>query len=368
MALDLIAPLIPSGQDSKGPEIFTHALGQGLAAVARLSQQRRDSEMEMLKLAEHERLSQEQNALEKEKMANDYEIRQATLASSKTVNDAHAEYYRAGADAYARGTKTASQRAIARQQSEQAFAEEIDAHATELNLNDPVFSTKEPVQFAANVLQFKDSWGRSPLPWVKEAIKKYQTEADQQKISLKPIDADGNAIGKAAPVPVWQVVKNLQDPETKERTIAMLKANGHMSDTVKKTPGTATQSWSRPIDTMWDAIVGPTEKKEIVEEPSPVLKSVLDKSKGVKFERVPSRVPQVASPKTGAFETLPDPDIPPDTTGEPQARNSEPKFDTTQTDLYIQHAKAAIAKGAPAAAVAARLQELGIDPTPVFEA
>lgn len=361
MALDLIQPLIPNAQENKGPELFMHSLGQGLAAVARFNQMARDTEMDTLKLAEHERLSQEQHEIEREKMANDFEIRSSALESTQMVQNAQADYFKAKAKAYGDGTATGLQRAAARQEQERALAAEVSEHATELRLDDPSFATKEPVQFAANVLQFKDAWGKSPLPWVQKAITKFQTDADLQKIPLRELNGNGELSDKTRNVPIWQVVKNLQNPDTKESMMEMLKANGHFKEEEYTVPGTATKSFMRPIDSMWDAIVGPTPQKKTVEKPSPRLKSALDEN--VQFERVPSRVRQVTSPKTSdAYETLPDPDLPVmGEDGEPQA-SARPQFEQSETDKLVAQAKAAIAQGAPRDRVAARLQEMGISP------
>lgn len=356
MALDLIDPLIPDAQKNRSSDIFLQGIGQGLAGMARFQQMKRDSEMEMLKLAEHERLSQEQNALEKEKMANDYEIRSTALESTVKLQDAQAGLFKERARAFADGTATAAQRSIAFNQQREALVNDVNQQASKLQLDDVNFATKEPVKFAANVMQFEDMFSLAPLPEVKNAIRRYRTVADQQKIPLKlgaTFDADNEKWvgGTSKLVPIWQVVRNMQDPLQQEETMAALQASGHTK-----------------VVEEWLDFSG-TKVKGTRTEPSPQIKSALEQGKGVKFEHAPSRVTPAMLPKSAAGGTtpteLPDPDLPP--MDEPQARNA-PKFDTTQTDLYIQHAKAAIAKGAPAAAVAARLQELGIDPTPVFEA
>lgn len=358
--MDLVAPIVPNAQENKGAELFMGSLGQGLQAFARFSQMKRESEMDLLKLAEHERVSQEQNVLEREKMAIDADIRRTALGSTIELQRAHADYYKAGAAAYTSGTKTAAQRAIAFNQQRQSLVGEVNQHADELRLNDPVFQTKEPVKFAANVMQFETAWEQSTLPEVRHAIKTFRTVADQQKVPLRlgaTFDEEKGAWvgGETKHVPVWQVVKNMQDPLQQEETMAALEASGHM----------------KIVEGFQDIAGGKVPTKTT--EPRPLIKSALQEGKDVKFERAPSRVPAAMLPKSAAGGTepteLPAPDLPPEElpVTEPTAR-VEPKFEETQTDKVIRQAKAALAKGAPRERVAARLQELGIEPSVLLEA
>lgn len=360
MALDLIAPLIPSAQDSKGPELFMHSFGQGLQAAVHFAQMRRESDMEMVKLAQQERLSKEQHAIELKK-----------IEAEAPMYEAHAKYFGAMSDlatakatSYAAGTATAAQRAIAFNRQRQDLVNDVNDQADKMRLNDPKFSTEEPVQFAANVMKFKDMFSLSPLPEVKNAIKQYQTLADQQKIPLKigaEQNEDGQFVGgKTQMVPVWQVVRNMQDPTQQDSMMNALQASGHVNII-------------RGIEK-----IGGKDVPTTTTQPSPMVKSYLDKGKGVDFSHVPSRVPSAMLPKSAAAGTTPTelpsaPDAidysadsmpPPDTTGPPLGSNTTPQFDPTETDLYIQHAKNAIAQGAPAAVVAQRLQQdYGIDPS-----
>jgi hypothetical protein len=365
----LVAPLIPNGNDSKGPELFLQGAHIGLAAAAQLSQLKRESDMEMVKLAQQERMSQEQHALELKK-----------IEAEAPMYEAHAKYFgalqdlsTAKATAYANNTATAAQRAIAFNQQRQDLVNDVNDQADKLKLNDPDFATKRPVQFAANVMKFRDEFAFSPLPEVKNAITQFQRIADQQKIPLKlgatfdeTKGADGEWIGgKTQMVPLWQIVRSIQDPARQEDTMNALQASGHVQIIKgvqeilgKKVPTTTTQL-------------------------TPALKSLMDEGKGVDFSHVPSRVPSAMLPKSSAAGTaptaLPDaqaPDAidyssdstpPPDTNPQPQASNASPQFDPTETDIYLQHAKNAIAQGAPAAVVAQRLQQdYGIDPSDLW--
>lgn len=355
----LIKPEVPNAQENKAPFIMLEAMRTGLQAAAQFAQMRRQSESEIMRLAEHERLAEEQLSFEREKIGMDFDIRQSTLDSTRTLNEAHAEYYKAGAEAYATGTKTAAQRAIAFNQQRQALVTEVNDQAAELQLNDPAFATKEPVKFAANVMQFEDTWRLSPLPEVRNAIKQYRALADEQKIPIKvgaKFDAEAKTWsgGETERRPIWQVVRNLQDPLTQEQMMADLEASGH-TRVIKE------------FETIGGKQV-PVERTE----PTPLIKSYLEKAEGVKFERVPSRVAPAMLPKSAAGGTSPTElplDIPDDTTTDPQASNARrPQFEPTETDNYLSQAKAAIAKGAAMPAVAQRLVELGIDPAHLWAA
>lgn len=352
--MELVAPIVPDASKNLSATIALQAIGQGLQASAQFARMRRESEADVMRLAQQERLAEESLAHDKEKMAMDFDIRQATLDSTRTLNEAHAEYYRAGAEAYATGTKTAAQRAIAFNQQRQALVTDVNDQAARLQLDDPNFATKNPVQFAANVMQFEDMFSLSPLPEVKNAISVYRRTADQQKIPIR-MGATFDAVaekwegGETKTVPIWQVVKNLQDPDTQEETMNALMASGH----------------TRIVEEFQDfsGVKVPVKKTEL----KPQIKSALEKSKDVEFKRVPSRVAPAMLPKSAAGGTepteLPAVDIPPDTTTDPQASAKQPKFDQTETDAHLMHAKEALRNKADYAAVVARLTELGIDPT-----
>lgn len=354
--MDLVAPIIPNAQENKGPELFASSFGTGLAAMARFSEMKRNSDMQLLKIAENEKLAQEQNALEREKMATDADIRRSALDSTMKLNEAHADYFRAHAKAYSDNTATATQRAIAFNQQRESLVNEVNDQASKLKLDDPDFATKQPVQFAANVNQFEDMYGLSPLPEVKGAIHRYRTLADQQKIPLKigaTFDEEkGTWVGgKESSVPIWQIARNMKDPDQQEETANALQASGHMK-----------------LIQDFEEIAG-KKVPRTRSEPDDLVKNALKEGESVNFQRVPSRVPSAMLPKSAGPGTagptdLPEPYLPP-VVDEPQARNV-PQFDPTQTDTYISQARAAIAKGAPMAAVARRLQEMSIDPQVLF--
>lgn len=348
MALDLIAPVTPSGQESEGPKLFLSALGTGLAAAAHFAQMKRQSESEVLKLATEERIAQDQHAFEREKLYKDSEVQDA-------MTRAHTNYYKSMGDAAiikANAFATNASDTVAFNQQKQDLINDVNGQANKLKLNDPAFATKEPVQFAANVMQFEDMFRLSPLPEVKNAIKQYRTIADQQKIELKTgvLGADGKVKSSGFPkmVPVWQIVKQLQDPLTQDQIMNDLQASGH----------------AKIVQGFQD--IGGTKVPETKVEPSPEIKAYIDKSKGVNFQRAPSRVAPAMLKRSDARGTspteLPEPDLP-----QPDQTQATPQFDPTQTDIVIQQAKAAIARGAPRDAVIARLQQMSIDASALDE-
>lgn len=353
--MDLVAPLIPNAQENQGPRLFLHALGQGLQAVARFAEMKRQSESEMLQIAARERMAQDEHQLGLQKLELETEMRGREMDINEALMPARKAYF----ESVATTRRNTTGAALEFNRQRQTLINDVNSQAAQLKLDDPEFATKEPVQFAANVMQFEDMYRLSPLPEVKHAIKQYRTIADQQKLTIKTTDAEGNPVGSPKAVPIWQIVKNLQDPDAKEQTVAMLKANGYYSEKTRKVPGVATKSWTRPFDTAWDAIIGPTERTETVEEPTPALGQILEKGRGVQFKRAQSRVSPAMLPKSAAVGTspteLPEPDLPA-TEDEPQ-----PTFSPTETDIKLEQARAAIARGASREAVAARLQEMGID-------
>lgn len=346
--MDLIAPIVPNAQENKGPELFLQALGQGLQAFSRFAEMRRQSESDVLRLATQERMAQQEHELGKQKLDLETEMRGREMAINEALLPSRQAYF----ESVATTRKNAAGAVLESNRQREHLVNDVNNQARKLKLDDPVFATKEPVQFAANVNQFEDMFRLSPLPEIKNAIKQYRTIADQQKINLRTGVLDDEtgeikASGSGQMVPIWQIVKRLQDPTTQEETMNALTASGHLK-TISGFEQIAGQSV-------------PSTKTELTEG----VKSYLEKGRGVKFERVPSRVPSAMLPKSAAVGTspteLPEPDLP--------AVEDEPvtSFTHTETDIKIAHAKAAIARGAPKEAVAQRLQEMGIDPQVLSE-
>lgn len=327
--MDLVAPLIPNAQENKGPELFLQSLGQGLQAMSRFAEMKRQSESDMLRLAAQERMAQDEHQLGIQKLELETEMRDREMSINESLLPSRKAYF----ESVANTRKNATVAGLDFNRQRQDLINDVNDQAVKLKLDDPSFATKEPVQFAANVMQFEDMFRLSPLPEVKHAIKQYRTIADQQRIPLRigaQLQDDEWKGGETKQIPIWQIIQKIDDPTTRDETMKALQASGHFN------PGE-------------NLVLGvPTEQ----------LMNLLKRGKGVKFETVPSRVPPAMLPKSAAAGTSPteftEPDLP---------VSEEANFTPTETDLKISHARAAIARGAPRDAVAKRLQEMGIDPS-----
>lgn len=341
---ELVAPLIPDAQKNQSAQIALEAMKTGLASAANFAQMKRNSEMDMLQLAARERIANDQLALDKDKLAQDFTLRDKQIDVTKS-------YY----DGITRNRNTAIDFNLQRQ----ALLDEVNESAAKLKLNDPAFQTKNPIRFAQGVQDFEDMWRLSPLPEVKHAIKQYKSVAEEQKISVKlgMVEKDGAWTGgQTKEVPILQIVKNLKDPATREKTQQVLIANGLM-----KVP--------KELEAMSGKWIGGLDKSKLkaTEITDPRLNQAMEQSANLDTARKPSRVPTTMLPKSAAKGTEPtdiEPELP--VSEDPQAL-AEPVFEPTQSDQMLFNAKAAIAKGAPMAAVAQRFQEMGGDPSQLWQ-
>lgn len=360
----LVRPEVPDAQHNKSADILLEGMRTGLQAAAQFAQARRQSESEIMRIAAQERIAQDEHAVQREKIYKDTEVQDQLMKMHGQYYDSLGKAALMKADAYTKGLSNT----VAFNQQRQDLVNDVNDHASSLKLDDPKFATEEPVKYAANVMQFEDMYQMSPLPEVKNAIKQYRTIADQQKIPMKTgvKDEDGTlkASGEGKMVPIWQVVKRMQDPLLQDQTMLDLEASGH----------------TKIVNEFQD--IGGTKVPVKRTEPTPLIKSYLEKGKGVDFGRVPSRVPAAMLPKSAGKGTaptdLPAPDLPavdetnpdqlpPDASAQP-ASSATPDYQPTETDKMIGMAKAALAKGAAPAAVTQKLQELGIDPAQLWAA
>lgn len=341
---ELVAPLIPDAQKNQSAQIALEAMKTGLASAAQFAQMKRNSEMDMLQIAARERQASDQLALDKEKLEQDFTLRDRQIEVQKSYYDNLTATRNTG---------------INFNLQRQALLAEVNDSAEKLKLNDPEFQTKNPIRFAQGVRDFEDMWRLSPLPEVKHAIKQYKDVAEEQKIPIKMgmrKDDEGNWIGgETQQVPILQIVKNLKDPATRERTTELLTANGLM-----KVP--------KELEAMSGKWVGGLKKDKLkaTEITDPRLNKAVEQSAGMDTSKKESRVPTTMLPKSAGKGTEPtdiEPDLP---VAEPQA-SAEPVFEPTQSDQMLFNAKAAIAKGAPIAAVAQRFQEMGGDPSQLWQ-
>lgn len=342
---ELVAPLIPDAQKNQSAQIALEGMKIGLASAANFAQMKRNSEIEMVQLAAKERIANDQLELDKEKLSQDFDLRDRQIKVQKSYYDNLTATRNTG---------------INFNLQRQALLAEVNDSAEKLKLNDPEFQTKNPIRFAQGVRDFEDMWRLSPLPEVKHAIKQYKDVAEEQKIPIKlgMVEKDGVWTGgEMKSVPILQIVKNLKDPATREKTMKVLEANGLME--APKELKAMTGKWIGGLK---------EDKLKKTEITDPRLNQAMEQSAGLDTSKKESRVPTTMMPKSAGKGTGPtdiEPDLPVE---EPQASNSqEPVFEPTQSDQMLFNAKAAIAKGAPIAAVAQRFQEMGGDPSQLWQ-
>lgn len=402
---DLVPPQLPNSVANQAPMILLEGLKNGLQASAQFAQMRQNSELEIQKMAMTQKLTEDQHQFEREKLQQQYAFLGPMQEAHAKMFESLGELDHQRAQAFADGTATAAQRTMKFNQQQQDAINDVNDSAAKLQLDDPNFATKDPVQFAKNVRDFGEMWGHSPLPVVQHAITKYQTIADQQKIPVRwgatfdphlgPVGSDGKAAGawiggRAAMLPVWQVAEKAQDPLVSEYTMNAVMAGGNGSHIVKG----------------FQDISGVKVPTTTTEFENPSLKSYMDKAQGIDWtQHVPSRVPAAMLPRSAAAGTTPTTGVPSssgttsypggsvqnsdveqaadamqsydvntfDPTAMPQssaqpASSAPPDFQPTQTDMYLTHARNAIAQGASMQDVANRLQQdYGIDPSQLWQ-
>lgn len=349
--MELVKPEVPNAQANKGPELFLEALRGGLAFMSQVAQQRRQSESDVARMAFAERQAADAHELDKRKLDMAAEM----LPYQQKLINAQRDFQDARAKAYQDGTATAFLRNQKRQAQLDSFHEDFQVRADSRNL-DPAFAAKNPVQFAENFLDQQEEFRMAKWsPQINKALKEYRVIADQQTVKY-------GTDSEKPTRPVWQIVENLRssDPAIRAQTIEGLKAGGHFKQVKKGTEHT--KSWSRPWDSMWDAIVKPDEVLEGDEK----MKQVIERAS--KFEPLPSRVPSTLLPRNeSAIDYGPeDSSAPSNDASAIPASSATPTFEPTETDRLLQNAQAAIQRGAPMKAVAQRLQAMGIDPNQLW--
>lgn len=223
---ELVAPLIPDAQRNQGPALFLEALRGGLSFMSQMAQQRRQSESDVARLAFAERQAQDAHELDKRKLdlaANMQPLQQKLLEEQANLVSEQAA-------AYADGTATSAQIKREATQRKHDLLKEVSANARAMKLDDPLFQTKNPMEFAKNVLEFGRMYHLSPLPEVKAQIKAYREIADSQKLFLKHGVEDGDTIkgtGNGRQVPAWRIIANINNPETRDQTLMDLEASGY---------------------------------------------------------------------------------------------------------------------------------------------
>lgn len=348
---DLVAPLIPDAQHNQAPQILLEGLRTGLAAFAQFANQRRESEMELIKLAAQERIAQDEHAVQREKINKDTQVQDSMLKSHAKYYDAMGDAATTRAAAYARGVE-----GMVNQDAQKAdFMQGFKDRADELQLNDPNLEKDDPAQFYLNARELQRQYGTSTMPGISKAITAYRLQAEKHRIPLPQVsyDEQGNPLRvgtSAPPVVVGQVVEGLHDPTTRKYWMDRLQAGGHITPPEK---GKDLSSW-------WQKSYYAPDKPAT---PDATAQGFMNKADTGDFGGAAPVIQPDTSKKARDFRALPPPDIPPDTTTDPSASAAPASSGTPETDAMLQAAQVAIQKGAPLAQVLKRLSDYGIDPS-----
>lgn len=345
---DLISPAVPDAQANRSPYILLEGLKTGLAAAAHFAEIKRQSDLEVMKIAAQERIAQDEHAVQREKIYKDSTYQDSMLKSHAMYYDAMGQAATTRAEAYARGVA-----GLADQGQEKAqFIQDFKDRASELKLNDPKFERDDPAQFYLNAKELSNQYGTSTIPDVQKGIRAYRIQSEQHKIQLPQVSYDEagqpTVVGKVWPnVVVGQVVDGLHDPTTHKLWYDRLELGGHITPGVK---GKEIKHWFR--------------KNEVIPETPPMpdatAQGLLNKSEEGDFGGAAPVIQPDLSKKTRDFRAIPQPTEAPPVT-DPEA-SASPASSTPETDSILQAAQMAVQKGASLAAVLARLRDdYGID-------
>lgn len=236
--MDLVAPIVPDAQKNRAPDILLEGLRGGLSFMAQMNQQRRQSESDAARIALQERLATQEHDLSARRMSQEYELRDRTLTMQEEMlpfqqKASEAETYlrTEQGKAFEEGVGSAAQMKAEATRQKTLLLKEVAERARELKLDDAHFQTKNPMEFARNVLEFGKMYHLSPLPEVKAAIKRYKAIADEQKLFIKHgVEDEAGGIkgtGNGRQVPAWRIIANVNNPETREQTLRDLEASGY---------------------------------------------------------------------------------------------------------------------------------------------
>lgn len=386
--MPLVAPIVPENTGDTVAKIVagTDLAGtflKGFAAMSQANAQRKQLELDAQRLSQTFALQQDAHAIQREELAQQGEFRREQLESTKELNSAHAEYWRATGRAKVSGVRQGLLGQAEYNSQLHALHEDATGRARQLQLNDPKFQTENPIEFAANLQKFDDEYGQAPATTgIPSRLQQWKTIADQQKTRLKRGGGEGML------VPNWQIVRDLQNPETREQTINDLKASGHYSEETFETPKgeESLPKWQQWVN-KHTAREGKRYKPSGVYRdtrmtPSALTADWLKKSETTDFSRRPSRVPDFVP--QGAASTIiksgrdiyqPREQQERETEMEPELPVSEePTASTgtigtpTETDTILAEARMtrekAKARGIDITEqLSAELQRLGIDPS-----
>jgi hypothetical protein len=382
----LIAPEVPVAPKFQPGESLGGTL---LSAMTQRAIARERAQLEQQQQLQNADLQAKELAMRQEKMGQDHELGKREL-------DLKSKYYdvlATNAGTNATRAETAMTRLLQQNADRAEFEDQVanlnsdvDRRAKELGLTNPELQTKNPIGFAAAVKKIKEEFPNPPLyTGIPDRFKGWQSIADQQQIEVKygaTYDSEDKSWkgGGVKMKPVWQVYRDLHNPETQETTINALAAMGHLktepSGSVKiagelKNTGLFERGrFSRDVpatSTTWDDVVSNIMKQGdkadwtpgVSRMPTFVPKS--SRSQAAKFGdtiynprttaagRASQPAVEEAASALGEESALPSPDLPPD----------EP----TQTDTLLQQARRAAAMpGANIEGIKGVLRQNNVDP------
>ncbi len=365
-----------------------------LSAMVQGALGRERAQIEREQMVQHADLAAQELQLRRDKMGQDFDLSKKELALKSTLYDAHQVNAATNATraetALSRTLQLSRDRAEVEQQVTKLNSD-VDGRAKELGLTDPSFQTKDPLGFAAGIQKIKSEFPNAPLyTGIPDRFKGWQTIADQQTIPIKygaVYDDNKKAWsgGETRVKPIWQVYRDLHNPETQDTTIQALAAAGHLgsepsaptpvSGTLKDTKWYERSSFSQDVPTTtttWDKLVSNLIKQGDKADWTPgVSRMPTFVPKGTR-EQAAKYGDTIYDPRTtaagraspqdsfaagntvGDQAPLPEPDLPPSTVSA-----SEP----TQSDVLLQQARrAASMPNANVDGIKGWLQKNNIDP------
>lgn len=329
-------PVIPVA-DQTPAHLVAQMGNAGLAGFIQMHGQAQRAQLEEKSLQQHALLQEQEFGIAREKLAQEFQLKSEELGIHKNLYDAEAEAYRATAHAkgmeYSTGVLTAAGKRV----SDAHAVAEFNTDAAPL-MNDA--NPRNPAKFYADYQRLEDKWRFTQVPYVKDGLRKLKFTTEQQTVPLKiggRLDDTGKLIGgEMKQVPVGQIVERLSDPQQQDATLELLRQNGLATRTTEVP--SFIQRWIKGEHTT-----------RTTTQLSPALKPYAQMGRGVDWSRGKARVDTPGAAVAGAESANNAADL--------------PAFEPTESEKILQDARDHIAKGAKREAVAARLQEMGIDPS-----
>jgi len=232
----LIAPETPAPSDTAA-RIISAGTGPAISGFVQMAIARERAQLEQQHQIQNADLQAKELAMRQEKMGQDHELGKREL-------DLKSKYYdvlATNAGTNATRAETAMTRLLQQNGDRAEFEDQVatlnsdvDTRAKELGLTNPELQTKNPIGFAAAVKKIKEEFPNPPLyTGIPDRFKGWQSIADQQQIPVKygaTYDSEGKSWkgGNEKMKPVWQVYRDLHNPDTQEATINALAAMGHL--------------------------------------------------------------------------------------------------------------------------------------------